>query len=102
MPESSTIIEFLSISTHTSESLCLMHFNPMFSSPLKFMDQTAISLLIITFINIKRLSLPYLIHFALNFLLFIFHNAFLFLLVPIFLIYLCFRSDRAWGRWHVV
>lgn len=93
MPKSSTVTEFLSTSTHTSEGLCLMYFNAMFSSPLKFMDQTAISLLIITFINIKRLSLPYLMHLALNFILFIFHIAFLFLLVPIFLIYLCFRSN---------
>lgn len=49
----STIIQFLSISTHTSVSFCLIYFNAMFSGPLKFMDQAMISLLIITFINIK-------------------------------------------------
>lgn len=72
----------------------------MFFGPLKFMEQTMTSLLIITFINIKRLSLLYLMHFALNFTLSAFPSAFLFLLVPIFLIYLCCRSNRAWGKWH--
>ena len=100
MLKSSTIIEFLSIYSHISKSLCLIYFNAMFFGPLKFMEQTLTSLLIITFINIKWLSLLYWMHFALNFTLSAFHSAFLFLLVPIFLIYLCCRSNRAWRRWH--
>lgn len=100
MLKSSTIIEFLSIYSHISKSLCLIYFNAMFFGPLKFMEQTMTSLLIITFISIKRLSLLYLMHFALNFTLSAFPSAFLFLLVPIFLIYLCCRSNRAWGKWH--
>ena len=59
MLKSSTIIEFLSIYTHISKSLCLIYFNAMFFGPLKFMEQTMTSLLIITFISIKQLSLPY-------------------------------------------
>lgn len=55
---------------------------------------------LITFISIKRLSLPYLMQLALNFTLSVFHSTFLFLLVPIFLIYLFCRSNRAWGGWH--
>ena len=101
MLKSSTIIEFLSIYSHISKSLCLIYFNAMFFGPLKFMEQTMTSLLIITFINIKRHSLLYLMHFALNFTLSAFHSAFLCLLVPVFLIYLCCRSNRAWGRWHL-
>lgn len=76
MLKSSTIIEFLSVSTHASKSLCLIYFNAIFSGPLKFIDWTTISLLIITFINIKWLSLPYLRHIALNFTLFICHIVF--------------------------
>lgn len=30
----------------------------------------------------------------------VFHSTFLFLLAPIFLIYLFCRSHRAWGKWH--
>ena len=95
MLKSSTIIEFLSIYTHISKSLCLIYFNAMFFGPLKFMEQTMTSLLIITFISIKRLSLPYLMQLALNFILSVFPSTFLFLLVPIFLIYLFCRSNRA-------
>lgn len=76
MLKSSTIIEFLSVSTHASKSLCLIYFNAIFSGPLKFMEWTTISLSIITFINIKWLSLPYLTHFALNFILFTCHIVF--------------------------
>lgn len=52
--------------------------------------------------NFYQYQMPYLMHFALNFILFIFHIAFLFLLVRIFLICLCFRFNRVWGRWHKV
>lgn len=45
--------------------------------------------------------LLYLMHFALNFTLSAFHSASFCLLVPVFLIYLCCRSNRAWGRWHL-
>lgn len=88
MLKSSTAIAFLSISIHTSKSLCLIYFNTMFSGPLKFMDRTMISLLIITFINIKWLSLPYLMHFALNVTLSMFHFVFFFLSFP-FSWYIC-------------
>lgn len=90
------------MSIHTSKSLCLIYFNTMFSGPLKFMDRTMISLLIITLINIKWLSLPYLMHFALTFTLSMFYIVFFILWVPIFLIYLCSRFSGAWGRWHNV
>lgn len=45
--------------------------------------------------NFYQYQMPCLMHSALNFILFIFHIAILFLLVPIFLIYLCFRFNRA-------
>lgn len=52
--------------------------------------------------NFYQYQMPYLMHFALNFILLIFHIAILFPLVPISLIYLCFRFNRAGGRWHNV
>jgi hypothetical protein len=62
-----------------------MYFHAMVSGTLEFMGQTMTSLLIVTFISIKRLSLPYLMHFA-EFDPVCYSARFL-LLVPIFLVY---------------
>lgn len=51
MLNSLTVIEFLSLSTHTSESSRVIEFPGLLTSALKFMDRAMTSLLTITFIN---------------------------------------------------
>lgn len=74
-----------------------MYFDVVFLAALKFMDRTVASLLIVTFVNSKRLSL-----FLFKVCCLVFHAVCYpyspsTAAGPLFLFHLCFVSSSPWG-----